>query len=454
MANILVVDDLESIRKFLMDALSLNGHNISEATSGEEAIAFMQEDIFDIAIVDFKMGNLDGLDLLKAIKNISPHTEIIMITGYPTIDMAVEAMQLGVYDFITKPINVEELTLLIGRALEKMELADSVRALRTQIKERYTFPDIVGKTPVMQSIFALMEEVCQFDSAVLITGESGTGKELVAQAIYSNSHRYNKPFIPVNCAAFPESIQESELFGHMKGAFTDAYSNKKGLFEEAHGGTVFLDEIAEATLATQAKLLRFLENGEIRRVGENTPIYVDVRLIAATNKDLIQEVDDSNFRGDLYYRINVIRIHLPPLRDRKDDIPLLAYHFIRKHARNKREHVQNMSRETLSLLMGYDWPGNIRELENIIQYSIALTTDKTILPSALPENIQSYSGDSSSQSTGKHMTLDELEKAYILQILEEANWNREKAAEILGIGRATIYRKLQRYGFAKSSPAS
>ncbi len=447
MANILVVDDMESIRDVLSGVLTKNGHNVSEAASGEEAVILVQEDIFDIVIVDFRMGGLDGLDLLKAVKDISPDTEFIMLTGHATIDTAVRAMRLGVYDFVTKPINLDELTLIINRVLENVELADSVRVLRTQAKERYRFPDIIGNAPAMLAVFALIEKVCQFDSTVLITGESGTGKELVARAIYDNSPRSDEVFIPINCAALPESIQESELFGHMRGAFTDAIDGKKGLFEEAHGGTVFLDEIADASLSTQAKLLRFLAEGEIRRVGGNTPVRVDVRLIAATNKDLSQAVEEKTFREDLYYRINVVRIHLPPIRERKDDIPLLAHHFVKKYAQNKKENVRHLSREALSLLMQHDWPGNVRELENAIQYAIALTRDDTILPSALPPNIRPGGDDTTLKAENDQMSLYEVEKAYILQVLEEHSWDRAKAAAALGIGRATIYRKLKEYDF-------
>lgn len=454
MANILVVDDMDHIRDVLSDVLTGNGHNVSEAASGEEAVALVQEYIFDIAIVDFKMGELSGLDLSEIVKDISPDTEIIMLTGHATIDTAVEAMRLGVYDFVTKPVNIEELMLVIDRVLEKMELADSVRTLRTKVKKRYGFPDIVSNAPAMLTIFALMEKVCQSDSAVLITGESGTGKELVARAIHANGLRANKPFIPVNCAALPESIQESELFGHMKGAFTDATGDKKGLFEEAHGGTVFLDEIADASLPTQSKFLRFLAEGEIRRVGGNIPIHVNVRLIAATIKDLSHAVEEKTFREDLYYRINVIRIHLPPLRERRDDIPLLAHHFVKKYAHNKRENVRHLSREALSLLMRYDWPGNVRELENAIQHAIALTRGDTILPSVLPPYIQPVDNDALSHVGNNYMSLYEVEKAYILQVLEEHSWDRAKAAKALGIGRATIYRRLKEYGFAQPPESS
>jgi len=446
MANILVVDDSESMREILTNVLTTNGHRASEAASGEAAIGLMQEDIFDIAIVDLRMGQVSGLDLLNTVKDISPDTEVIMITGHATVDTAVEAMKLGAYDFVTKPIKAGQLLLIIDRAMERRELAGSVRALQTQVKERFLFPDIVGHSQSMQNVFALIERVCQADSPVLITGESGTGKELVARAIYTNSLRRDKPFVPINCAALPAHIQESELFGHAAGAFTDAIKSKKGLFEEADGGTAFLDEIGDASQATQAKLLRFMENGEVRKVGDNTPIYVDVRLIAATNRDLSKAVEEDKFRGDLYYRINVIKIHIPPLRDRKEDIPLLAHHFIQKYAGHKGNPIRHISHEALSLLMEYDWPGNVRELQNAIQRAVALTQGETIVPSVLTPRIQAGGGDVLLRNASEKMSLDDLKKAYILKVLEEYSWNCAKAASALGIGRATIYRKLKEYG--------
>jgi DNA-binding NtrC family response regulator len=453
MANVLVVDDSESIRDALSDALARDGHHTARAASGEEAIVLMQRDIFDIAIVDLRMDRVNGLDLLKVVKDISRDTEVIMITGYATVDVAVEAMKQGAYDFVTKPVSIDELLLIVDRALEKRKLADSVKALQTQVKERYRFTDMVGNTPVMLTVFALIERICQVDSAVLITGESGTGKELVARAIHVNGPRRDRPFVPVNCAALPEDIQESELFGHIEGAFTGAISSEKGLFEEAHGGTVFLDEIVDASPATQAKLLRFLENGEIRRVGENTPIHVDVRLIAATSRDISEAVKEKVFREDLYYRINVIKIHLPPLRERKDDIPLLAHHFVQKYARKTGSNINRISQEALSLLMRYDWPGNVRELQNAIRHAVALTSGGTISPSSLPPHIQTGDGILP-QARSERMSLYEVKKAHILQMLEEYSWDCAKAAAALGIGRTTIYRKLKEYGLTRPSRSS
>jgi two-component system response regulator HydG len=360
MANILVTDDKESIRNILRVFLEMNNHQVALAESGEKAIKLIEDNIFDVAIIDLKMEGMDGMALLKAIREISPETEIVMITAYGTIPTAVQAMRSGAYDFITKPLNLDELKLIIERALEKREITIGMKVLQTQTKDRQKFSNLIGSTPPMNNVLALIEKVCRFDTTVLITGESGTGKELVARTIHSNSSRRNNSFIPVNCAAVPESLQESEFFGHAKGAFTDAIEQKKGLFEDAHKGTVFLDEIGDASLPTQLKLLRFLEDGEIRRVGENTSFYVDVRLITATNKDLLKAIEEKKFRDDLYYRINVVEISMPPLRERKDDIPLLAEHFLQIYSSKSERDIYNISQQSLAVLMQYDWPGNVR----------------------------------------------------------------------------------------------
>jgi two-component system response regulator AtoC len=445
MANILVTDDEKFIRDVLSTFLDLYHHKVTLAESGEEAIKIIQENIFDIAIVDLKMNGMDGMAVLGAIKEISPDTEVIMVTAFATVPIAVQAMRAGAYDFIAKPINLDELKMTIDRTLEKREIAIGVKALKTQVKDKSKFSSIIGSTDAMSHVFSLIENVCRFDTTVLITGESGTGKELVARTIHANSPRNNNLFIPVNCAAIPETLQESEFFGYTKGAFTDATENKKGLFEDAHKGTVFLDEIADASPSTQLKLLRFLEDGEIRRVGENTPIYVEVRLIAATNKDLSQEIKENKFREDLYYRIHVVEIHLPPLRERKDDIPLLAEHFLRVYATKSKKEIYNISPQAMKILLHYDWHGNIRELQSVIQYSVAFSNRDTILPESFPSEIQS-SNKGRSNGRKNQMSLDELERAYILQMLEKVSWNYSKASEILGISRATIYRKVREYG--------
>lgn len=447
MAEILVVDDDRMIREILYDFITDCGHDVTLAGSSEEAISLIKDRNFDIAIVDIRLNsNDDGIGVLKVAKTVSPDMEVIMLTAHASVDTAVESMKLGAYDYINKPVNFEELELIIYRALEKRELAASVKSLQTQLKHWYGTDNIIGNTPIMKSIIANIERVALVKSAVLITGESGTGKELVARAIHARSPRSNKPFIAINSAAIPEELQESELFGHVRGSFTGAVRDKKGIFEEAHGGTVFLDEIADASLSTQAKLLRFLENGEIRRVGENKPIYVDARLIAATNKDLSKAVEQGTFREDLFYRINVIQIHLPPLRERKDDIPMLVEYFMLKYSLENGKEISRISPEALSILMEYSWPGNVRELQNAIQHAVAFTRGNVLTPDSLPLHIRNVKGDILSEAKKSQMTLHELEKLYITQVLEDSSWNCEKAAKKLGIGKATIYRKIRKYG--------
>ncbi|MBD3184650.1 response regulator [Candidatus Poribacteria bacterium] len=445
MANILIADRSKTIRRILSKAFTDMRHNIAEASSGSEAMELMKKDIFDIAIIDLQIEEVSGIDVLKAFREISPDTDIIVTTSYASVVMAVEAMKLGAYDFVTKPINMEELTLIISRILENQELAENVKMLKTRVEQKHKFPNIVGDNKAMLKVFDLINRVCQFDTAVFITGESGTGKELVAQAIHFNSPRKDKPFVPVNCAALPENIQESELFGHTEGAFTDASTERKGLFEEADGGTLFLDEIADASLLTQAKLLRFLENGEIRKIGDNLSVRVDVRLIAATNKDLQKAIERDEFREDLYYRINVIEINLPPLRERKDDLPLLVQYFLERFSSKAKKDITSLSRDTFSILMNYDWPGNIRELQNAIQHAVAVTQEEVIQPSSLPAHILTNGSDKFQKENKNQATLEELKLNYMHQILEKNSMNYTKSAEILGIGRATLYRKMKDY---------
>lgn len=446
MANILVADDAANIRKLLLDFLIDNNHEVAIAESGEKAIKLIQDNIYDIAILDIKMGDISGMDVLESLKDISPDTEVIMITGNGTIPVAVQAMRTGAYDFITKPLNTNELKLVIDRSLERREIAIGVKVFQEQEQEKEKFSSIIGSTPAMSKVFDLIEKVCKFSTSVLITGESGTGKELVARTIHANSPRKNFPFIPVNCAAIPESLQETEFFGHAKGAFTDAVEQKRGLFEDADKGTIFLDEIADASPSTQLKLLRFLEDGEIRRVGENTSIHVDVRLITATNKDIPKAIEERDFREDLYYRINVVEIRLPSLRERKDDVPLLAEHFLKLYSRRSDKNIDKISPQTLKILMQYDWPGNVRELQSAIQYSVAFSNKDIILPEFLPSHIKTENGKRIPNIRNDHMTLREIESAYINHILDSFPKNLTKASEILGVSKATLYRKMKEYG--------
>jgi len=444
MSNILIVDDESSIRDMLRDFLTMDRHQIMDADSGEKAIELIQDNIFDIAVLDLRMGKVSGMDVLEFIRETSPDTEVIIITAHGDIDIAIKAMRLGAFDFITKPFGLNELGLVMERALKKKEITNNVKALQIYGEGKNRFSDIIGTAPDMTKVLTLIEKVCRYDSSVLITGESGTGKDLVAKTVHANSSRKDKIFIPVSCAALSNSLQESELFGHVKGAFTDAIDDKKGIFEEAHEGTVFLDEIAEASPSTQLKLLRFLEDGEIRRVGKNIPTYVDVRLITATNKNLAKAIEEGKFRLDLYYRINVIEIHLPPLRDRKDDIPLLVRHFIKKYT-NESGKNYDISQNAFKMLMEYSWPGNVRELQNVIQHAITFSNDNIITPECFPKSIRSYSNQPTVREKSKHTPLYWLEKAYILQVLEECAWNVDKASKASGISKPTIYRKVKEY---------
>ncbi len=448
MANILIADDDPKIRIVLSDSLQKDNHKIVTAESGEKAIKLAQDTIFDVAIIDVKMGDINGIEVLEFIKNTSPDTDVIMITGNGSIPIAVQAMRSNAYDFITKPIDINKLKLIIDRSLQKQEVSANVRILLGQEREKKKFSNIIGSTPAMFKVFDLIEKVCMFDTTVLITGESGTGKELVARTIHSNSPRRNFPFIPINCAAIPDNLQETEFFGHAKGAFTDAFDQKIGLFEEADSGTVFLDEIGDASLSTQLKLLRFLENGEIRKVGENNPIHVDVRLIAATNRNLSKAIADGTFREDLFYRINVIEIKLPALRERKDDIPLLAEHFLKLYSTRLGKKVRNISEPALKMLMQYDWPGNVRELQSAIQYSVAFANKDIILPDFLPNYVKSENGKKANYTNNNLPTLQQLEAMYISQMLEKLSWNLSKVSKILGISRATLYRKIKEYNLS------
>jgi DNA-binding NtrC family response regulator len=449
LANILVADDDAIIGKFLLEFFEENNHQVVLAESGEKAIKLIQENIYDIAVLDVKMGNIGGLDVLEYLKDISPDTEAIMITGKGTIPIAVQAMRSGAYDFITKPLNPNELKLVIDRSLERREIAIGMKVFQDQKREKEKFSNIIGSTPAISKVFDLIEKVCKFSTSVLITGESGTGKELVARTIHANSPRKNFPFMPVNCAAIPESLQETEFFGHAKGAFTDAVDQKRGLFEDADKGTIFLDEIADSSPSTQLKLLRFLEDGEIRRVGENTSIHVDVRLITATNKNILKAIEERNFREDLYYRIRVVEIRLPSLRERKDDIPLLADYFLKLYSKRSDKKIGKISPQTLKILMQYDWPGNVRELQSAIQYSVAFSNKDTISPEFLPSHIKTENGKRIPNIKNNHMTLKEIEAVYINHILDSFPKNLTKASEILGVSRTTLYRKLKEYGKPK-----
>ena len=374
--KILVADDEQSMREFLDIMLKKEGYKVSLASNGEEVIKLIEKDIFDLVLMDIRMPRLDGISTLKKIKAISPETIVIMITAYASADTAIKAMKEGAYDYITKPFKVEEIKLIIKNALEKKNLQKENILLKQVVRDRYHFENIIGQSSKMLDLYKLLEKVAPTKTNILITGESGTGKELVAKAIHYNSPRKEKPFVTLNCGAIPESLIESELFGHMKGAFTDAIATKKGLFEVADEGTIFLDEISELPLLMQVKLLRVLQDREFKRVGGTEDIRVDVRIISATNKDLEEAVREKRFREDLFYRLNVIQIKLPPLRERREDIPLLAMHFLKKYSEELNKNILTISPEALRILLNYDYPGNVRELQNIIERAVALESPK------------------------------------------------------------------------------
>jgi DNA-binding NtrC family response regulator len=439
--KILVVDDEAIVRESLSDWLKDAGYQVFTAESGPEALKVIEKEMPAIMIADLVMPGMDGIELMKRAKVKQPGIEVIIITAYASIPTAITAIKEGAYDYIEKPFCPERAELLVKKLAEHQELIEENLSLRQRLEDRYRFENIITKSPKMQRLIELIKVVGKSNATVLITGESGTGKELVARAIHSQSRRYNKPFIAVSCAALPESLLESELFGHEKGSFTGAYTQKKGKFEFANGGTLFLDEVGEMSANIQVHLLRVLEEKEFTRVGGNEPIKVDVRVISATNKDLRKAIEKQEFREDLYYRLNVVNIELPPLRERKEDIPLLAEHFLNKFAAENRKEVTGFSPDAMELLLDYDWSGNVRELENAIERAVILAKDSFITVADLPqENLPLIR----LASTGKN--LKEVEKNHLLNVLREAGGNYSKAARILGISRMTLYNKAKEYG--------
>ncbi len=442
--QILIVDDEPEMCSLLSDILKDAGYEVETATSGEKALAKMGEQDFAVVITDLNMKGMPGLTLLKEIKRFHPDTNVLIMTAFGSIESAIEAMKDGAYDYVTKPVKSDEITLITQKAVREASLRREVLSLRRAVEKEYSFSQILGKSKPMQAVFELIRRITPSPSSVLITGESGTGKELVARAIHYNSPRAQGPFIPVNCAAIPENLLEAEMFGHMKGSFTDAKSDRKGLFEEAQGGTLFLDEISELPISLQAKLLRVLQEKEIRRVGGTRSIPVDARVIAATNLDLAGEVKAKRFREDLYYRMNVIEVHMPALRERTEDIPLLALHFVKKYAEPMKKPVAGLTEGALALLMDYAWPGNVRELENVIERGVTLTREEKIGSEDLPQAVRGDSGDRHmiEEAAEKTRTLAEVERAYILRVMEKTAGNKYQAAQVLGIDRKTLYRKL------------
>ncbi|MFQ5866932.1 MAG: sigma-54-dependent transcriptional regulator [bacterium] len=439
--RILIVDDEELMQITLRDSLKKEGYEVTVACDGEEGWKKFKEVYPALILADLKMPGIDGIGLLEKIKEISPETMVIMMTGYGTIESAVQAMKLGAYDYITKPFLPEDMVLLVKRALEVYDLREENRLLREKLKGRCRLEGLVGANEKMQEVYQLITTVAKTTATVVVYGETGTGKELVAEAIHNLSPRKNKPLIKVSCAALSETLIESELFGHERGAFTDAISRKIGRFEMAEGGTLFIDDVDEIKLEAQVKLLRVLQERKFERVGGTETLQVDVRLIAAAKRDLLELVQEGKFREDLYYRVNVIPIFMPPLRERKDDIPLLVGHFIEKY---KGESKKEISPQALQLLVWYDWPGNIRELENVIERVIALSDREEILPKDLPSFLKTE------EKEGKTRTIQEVveesEKDYLLKVLAQTKGRKKDAAKILGITPKTLWQKMKEYG--------
>jgi len=448
-AKILVVDDEPSQRKMLKANLSLEGYEVSEADDGTSAIQRVSEEFFDLILMDNRMSNMDGIEALKGIKDISPGIPVIIITAYASVETAVDALQAGAHDYLTKPLDIEELKIKVQQSLEFWRLKKENILQKRRIENLFDASRIVGRSLKMKEVLETVAMVAPTEATVLILGESGTGKELIANALHQGSGRSDKRFIKVNCAALPETLLESELFGHEKGAFTGAIGRRPGRFELADGGTIFLDEIGEMTLATQAKLLRVLQEREIEPLGSTRTVKVDIRIVTASNRILREEVRKGNFREDLFYRLNVVPIVLPPLRERREDISLLIEHFLNIYNEKNGRRLLGFHPRALDAMMRYSWPGNIRELENVVERSVILTKDDYVPFSELPEAIRGASGDQLSEQAREGirpgMTIREMEKELIIKTLEDNDGNRTRAARVLGITRRTLQHKLKEY---------
>ncbi|MFO8058029.1 MAG: sigma-54 dependent transcriptional regulator [bacterium] len=457
MSKILVVDDELSMREFLEILLQKEGYEVESAASGEEALQRIKKDRFDLIICDIMMPRVSGMEVLKRARELYQNAMVIMITAYASPENAVEAMKIGAYDYITKPFQVDEILLVVGKALEKTRLVEENLRLRQEVESRYTFRNLVGASRPMQEVYDLIRKIAPTKANVLILGESGTGKELAAKAIHYNSTRADKPMVTVNCGAIPAELLESELFGHLKGSFTGAYQDKKGLFEVAHQGTVFLDEVGETPLNIQVKLLRAIQEKTFKPVGGVKDVSVDVRVIAASNRDLQESVKNGDFREDLYYRLNVIQMTMPPLRERKDDIPLLVEHFINRFADEIGKEVSGISDKALATLQEYEWPGNIRELENTIERAISLAYSDTIMPDNLPDNLSPRKTEPTPASgtsippEGMELEkyIEEVERNLIEEALQRTGGVKKRAAELLGISFRSFRYRLEKLGIER-----
>jgi len=446
--KILIVDDDSSIRQMLNAVLMDDGFEVEQADDGQVAVDVIGKQFYDLILMDIRMSRMGGIEALKHIKKISPGIPVIIMTAYASIETAKEALKSGAFDYLTKPLDIDELKIIVKRALRHYQLDQENRFLKERLDEQFDFKNIIGNSAAMQKLLGTVAIVAPTEATVLITGESGTGKEIIANAIHQNSPRQKKPMIKVNCAALPESLLESELFGHIKGAFTGATNRTQGRFQLAHQSTIFLDEISEMTPATQAKILRALQEKEIEPLGSDSTIKIDTRIVAATNKNLEAEIQKGLFREDLYYRLNVLTIEIPPIRKRMDDVPLLVDYFLKQYTKKNHKLIKGFSPKALDLLMRYDWPGNVREIENLVERSVIMTRNDLIRPNDFPAILTKTGIDPKKKETNLTFgrSLKDVEKEMILNTLEETGGNRTHTAKILGISRRTLQLKLKDYG--------
>lgn len=444
MIEILVVDDESVALKNLCHVLKKEGYHVTPAKNGKQALAHLERQEFALVLTDLKMGQVDGMQVLKRVKTMYPKTEVILITGFSTVDSAVESLKAGAYHYISKPFKLEQVRKIVGEATQKYQMVNEIEELKKQIHQDKQQPQLITHNQDMQNLLKMAKQIAATDTNVVISGESGTGKELLAKYIHNNSPRHTKTMLSINCGAFSEELLANELFGHKKGAFTGATDDKKGLVEMANGGTLFLDEITEMSLSMQVKFLRVLQEQEIMRVGGTEPIKVNVRFLAATNRDLDQEVKTGQFRQDLFYRINVVSMEILPLSERKDDIPLLVQFFLEKYNNIMHKEISEVTPEVLETLQRYDFPGNVRELENIIERGVALANSDTLGLTQIPGDLCSLDMQTFRKSVGKYASMEEVEKSYIEWILKETGFNKTAAAKALGIDRVSLWRKIKK----------
>jgi len=445
-AKILIVDDERVALKNLEHIMKKEGYEVTGTQSGANALKLIEEQSFDVVLTDLRMEKVDGLQVLKKCREVHPDSEVVMITGFATLDSAVDAMKHGAFYYIAKPFKLDEVRKVVAEAAHKVALKKENRHLREQLESYQGKVKIITQDPAMQKLLDLARQVAPVDTNVLISGESGTGKELFARYLHVNSSRARSPFFAINCGVFTEELLTSELFGYEKGAFTGAAAQKRGLIEMASGGTLFLDEVTEMTPTMQVKLLRVIQERELLRVGGTEPVKVDVRLVAASNRDLQEAMRNGSFRQDLYFRLNVVSLRIPPLSERKDDIPLLSYFFLKKYATIMKKPVTEVSQDVLSLLMNYDFPGNVRELENIIERGVALANGTVVELAHLPEDLKELNIRTFRRKEGKIPSLEEQEESYVKWVLNESGGNKTLAAQVLGIDRVSLWRKLKKYG--------